>query len=141
MSEYIPVPTTTAKDIAEQFAKSIVIILCYDPAHGMLHRTTFGVTPQDKVWAANGGDIAARALGILPVDVQFEDYRLAQARKLLVILQDALPELDGWREAVVELEDHCDEPVRLKNMTAAADQIDRFKKAVLIAIKEAETFL
>ncbi len=30
----------------------------------------------------------------------------------------------GWREAIVELEDHCSEPVRLKNMLAAADQLD-----------------
>ena len=38
--------------------------------------------------------------------------------------------LEGWREAVVELEDFCSEPVRLKNMVAAADQIDEIARDI-----------
>lgn len=32
--------------------------------------------------------------------------------------------LGGWREAIGLLEDHCSNPVKLKNMIAAIDQID-----------------
>jgi len=60
---YQPVPVAVAKDIAEGHDKSIVIILSWDPVHGLLHTTTYGVSPIDKQWAAEGGDIAAKALG------------------------------------------------------------------------------
>lgn len=32
--------------------------------------------------------------------------------------------LGGWREAIGLLEDYCADPVKLKNMIAAIDQID-----------------
>jgi hypothetical protein len=55
------------------------------------------------------------------------DARLiAAAPDLLAAMKDALSLTGGWREAIVELEDFCSEPVRLKNMIAAADQLDRF---------------
>ncbi len=142
MSNYIPVPVEAAKDIAERFQKSIVIIFAHDPVHGQIHTTTFGVSAQEKLWAAQGGEIATKALGgVTELSVEFQDYRLEQARKLANVLKEALAEAPGWREAVVELEDHCSEPVRLKNMLAAADQIDRFKAAARAALKEAEAFL
>lgn len=43
---------------------------------------------------------------------------------LEAIIGEALRFKGGWREAIVELEDHCSDPVRLKNMLAAADQLD-----------------
>lgn len=36
----------------------------------------------------------------------------------------SLANLGGWREAIAETEDFCHDPVRLKNMQAALDQID-----------------
>jgi hypothetical protein len=44
--------------------------------------------------------------------------------------------LEGWREAVVELEDFCSEPVRLKNMLAAADQIDEVARDIRTAMRK-----
>lgn len=46
--------------------------------------------------------------------------------ELVEALEKALALKGGWREAIVELEDHCSEPVRLKNMRAAADQLDEW---------------
>ena len=42
--------------------------------------------------------------------------------------------LGGWREAIVELEDFCSDPVRLKNMLAAADQIDEIAPRIKAAL-------
>lgn len=41
-------------------------------------------------------------------------------------LGEAMSLKGGWREAITELEDFCSEPVRLKNMIAAADQLDEW---------------
>lgn len=91
MNEYKPVPVETAKAIAEQFDKSIVIVCCYDPAHGLLHTTTYGSDPQNKAWAAQGGEIAYRALGGLPeAATTFEDCRLTEAKKLLYALKTSI---------------------------------------------------
>lgn len=64
--------------------------------------------------------------------VLFSDYE--RDTKALSSIKTHLANLGGWREAVAELEDHCSEPVRLKNMTAALDQIDE-----LSALLRAET--
>lgn len=50
----------------------------------------------------------------------------AAAPVMLQALKYGLGLQGGWREAIVELEDWCHEPVRLKNMLAAADQLDRW---------------
>lgn len=57
---------------------------------------------------------------------------------LLDALSFAAPLIGGWREAIVELEDHCSDPVRLKNMIAAADQLDEFRKRLHGAIAAVE---
>lgn len=54
---------------------------------------------------------------------QWKDANFAQVQ-----LRIHLANLGGWREAVSELEDFCHEPVRLKNMMAALDQIDELAK-------------
>lgn len=43
-------------------------------------------------------------------------------------LKSIARDLGAWREAIFELEDFCSEPVRIKNMVAAADRIDHWKK-------------
>jgi hypothetical protein len=86
---YKPIPVEEAKAIAEQYDKSIVIIFSHDPVYGLLHTTTFGSGPQEKEWAAQGGEIATRALGgVVELKTDFEDYRLAQAQNLLRVLKD-----------------------------------------------------
>ena len=108
MPEYLPVPVEAAQYIAQKFDKSIVIISAWDPIHGLLHTTTYGVTPADKESAAIGGEIACKALGGLrEASTNFEDFRLDQAKKLLAALKSAIkiageafdryepPEIDG----------------------------------------------
>ena len=76
MSEYIPVPVEAAKHIAKLYQKSIVVIMCYDPVHGLTHTTTYGVSAFDKENAATAGDICAKALGSdLSKRQTFEDFR------------------------------------------------------------------
>lgn len=53
---------------------------------------------------------------------------------LKAVVRDGLSLAGGWREAIVELEDFCSEPVRLKNMLAAADQLDRWIKQARAAL-------
>ena len=52
------------------------------------------------------------------------------------LMHEALQRKGGWREAIVELEDHCSEPVRLKNMLAAADQLDDFASKARALLSE-----
>lgn len=94
MEPYKPVPVEVARQIAEQYGKSIVIIFAHDPVHGIMHTTTFGADPQNKAWAAQGGEIATKALGgILDESVQFEDYRLQQASNLLAALKEIMRQI------------------------------------------------
>lgn len=89
-AEYRPVPVSSAEAIAEEYGKSIVIIFAHDPAFGLVHTTTYGVTPNDKQWAAQGGVIATRALGALPeLATEFEDYRAQRIRVLTEALKRA----------------------------------------------------
>lgn len=61
---------------------------------------------------------------------------LAKTTDLLALCRDALSLVDGWREAIAELEDYCGEPTRLKNMIAALDQIDIWKHKARSMITE-----
>jgi hypothetical protein len=73
---YTPVPVTAAATIAREYRKSIVVIAAWDPEHGLLHMTTFGVSPQEKQWAATAGEIVSAALGCSPSEkICFEDFR------------------------------------------------------------------
>lgn len=47
--------------------------------------------------------------------------------------------LGGWREMIAELEDFCSEPVRLKAMVAALDQIDRLRPYIRRALAQYDT--
>lgn len=49
-----------------------------------------------------------------------------RVRLLSEILIAGLQFKGGWREAIVELEDFCGEEVRIRNMVAAADQLDEW---------------
>ena len=60
----------------------------------------------------------------------------AEIAKLREIILHGLQLSGGWREAIVELEDHCSEPVRLKNMLAAADGLDAWRKEAYAAFPQ-----
>lgn len=73
---HVPVPVFVAKDIAEKYGKSIVIINSFDPVSGLLHTTTYGKSFVDKEWAAVAGDITAKAIGAdLEGKTTYEDFR------------------------------------------------------------------
>lgn len=63
---------------------------------------------------------------------------LEQAKEGLVT---ALKLKGGWREAIVELEDHCSEPVRLNNMLVAADQLDDWATCARATVAQIEAAL
>lgn len=93
---YVPVPVEAAKSIAEKFNKAIVIIFAYDENYGMLYTTTYGTNPQNKEWAARGGEFGTKALGGLREHaVDFEDYRLTQAENLLRALKSVIAQIDA----------------------------------------------
>jgi len=121
---YKPVPVQAAKAIAESFDKSIVIVFSYDSVYGLIHTTTYGSDPQNKAWAAQGGEIATRALGgLTEAKTDFEDYRLSQATKLLTALKKAV--------AILGLPPE-DDP---------NGEIQKIQKLANAAIAEAERFL
>lgn len=139
---YIPVPVEAARDIAEKYGKSIVIIFSYDPAHGLLHTTTYGTDPQNKAWAAQGGEIGTEALGGLRMAAtDFEDYRLEQAANLLAALKSAIKITEEAFEAWDNNKDmRCGKILRhlcdpdLKGYRADIDRIHE-------TVKTAEKFL
>ncbi len=53
-------PVRAAKELSEQYHKSMVVILSYDPVSAMTHTTTYGVSPEDKETAATVGEQCAK---------------------------------------------------------------------------------
>jgi len=81
-TEYLGVPVQKAREIAREFDKQIVIIAAWNHAHKRLHTTTYGVNPTDKISAANGGEMVAKALGMdLGKGEINEDFRTVSAAK------------------------------------------------------------
>ena len=100
MTEYKQVPVAVAKQIAEQFDKSMVVINAYDPVHKVTATTTYGVSPFDKENAAAAGEITATALGNdLSKKQTFEDfhddYNPAIQKAALELMQKLVARNDG----------------------------------------------
>jgi hypothetical protein len=76
---YQPIPVATAQLVAEEFNKSQVIILGYDAKHKLLHFTTYGVTAEDKMVAANMADVMETLYCDASRKVEFEDFRHVDA--------------------------------------------------------------
>lgn len=75
MAEYRDVPVSVARDIAERYLKSQVVVLVWDSVHEHFHTTTYGIEAADKAAAANLGQIVtAAAGGDLSKSQIFEDY-------------------------------------------------------------------
>lgn len=114
MASHKPITTEQAQRIAEEHDKSIIIILAYDPASELMHATTYGVSPRDKEWAAQGGEIAITALGAsVEAATTPEDYRITQAKDLLAALKSAITIIDGTRPFLVQEMDGIRETVRV----------------------------
>ncbi len=106
--DYQPVPVSAAREIAETFAKDIVIINAWDRKHALLNTTTFGKTPEDKMNAAFGGELAAAALGAqLKESTTHEDYRVTLGRRMAALLMTIAVEHGGWHTAHCPEDDTC----------------------------------
>ncbi len=102
MTEYLPVPVVAAQNISECYQKNIVIILSWDAEHGLLHTTTYGQSQDDKRWAADGGVIASKALGIdFEAAKHFEDFRDIRIKTL----ETALAGLMQYMGSTVDADD------------------------------------
>jgi hypothetical protein len=75
MAEYSQIPVVIAKEIAELYAKSQVVILAWDAVHMLTHVTTYGVSAFDKENAAAAGELLAKTIGVdMGKRVTFEDF-------------------------------------------------------------------
>jgi hypothetical protein len=76
MADYKPVPVEVARQIAQQFDKCIVVVMCFDEVHLLTHATTYGMSALDKAAAAFLGDEFTRTMGAnLSEKKTFEDFR------------------------------------------------------------------
>lgn len=91
MSEYVPIPVEAAKYIALTYSRDIVIICAWSHEHRLLHTTTYGVSPTDKVNAANGGERCAKALMTDLKKADFsEDFRKDHDAAREAAMQEAI---------------------------------------------------
>lgn len=104
---YQPVPVEAARQIGEQFAKQIVVIVAIDLLHDKNHFTTWGKRPPHKDLAAVLAETFSTALGAAPSTSQtFEDYRAssqaqwaADREKLVAKLNEAEATIAQLRKA------------------------------------------
>lgn len=101
-SEYKPIPVEVARKIAEAYDKSTVIIIAYDPLHQVFHHSTYGVSAEDKVVAANMGESIADMIADTPRSKFFEDFRDLDAAKAKVQIDAIQQKLDGCRSALAK---------------------------------------
>lgn len=78
MPEYQPVPVAAAKELADRYAKDLVVVAAGDHAFGKLHFTTWGRSAADKAAAAGLADEVARAVTDVAARQSFEDFRSAE---------------------------------------------------------------
>lgn len=127
-SEYKPIPVAVAKEIADKFGKSIVVILAFDREWERTHTTTYGVTSFEKENAAAVGEIATQAIGCdLGRKQVFEDFHRDYApafyKRAVEILRRVVgkhgrislndgPDLKDARELLAEIDQARDETTK-----------------------------
>jgi hypothetical protein len=109
---YQPVHVTEARGIAERYQKRVVVITAWDEAHGRLHTTTYGVTAQDKLWAAELGELLSKAAGAAPdtrrVHEDFRTVPAAEYKAQVDRLERIRDRLLAACERALEQIRHCD---------------------------------
>lgn len=103
--KHIPVPVETAKEIAERFRKTMVVILSYDPVSEMTHTTTYGVEPLDKERAA---DVGAECAKFICGDgyarrKSYSDYRFVDEGKRTQKIERLTTATTGAKHAIHSL--------------------------------------
>ena len=95
--QYSPVPVEAAAAIAEQYDKTMVMIVANDQRHKRTHVTTYGASPVDKVMIADLADQFRRDYLAEPLTT-YEDFRtIDQAKRARAIraLMNTVKELRG----------------------------------------------
>jgi hypothetical protein len=119
MSPYKPIPVAEAKRLSTDYAKSMVVILAWDPAHQLTHTTTYGVEAFDKENAAAVGVLCSKAIGSdMSKKQDFEDfhrdYDPALYRESLELLttirgrQGCTPQMLQQAERILKAAEECD---------------------------------
>jgi len=76
MADYVPVPVSVAKEVAERCDKQIIIILAWNRPSDMCHLTSYGESPTEKDTAAAFADKLRDMLADDPsAATVFEDFR------------------------------------------------------------------
>jgi hypothetical protein len=80
---HVQIPVEIARQIAIRYAKSMVVILAYDPESQLTHTTTYGVEPIDKERAADVGERCAQLIcgDGFERRTSYEDYRFTDQGK------------------------------------------------------------
>lgn len=111
MGEYVPIPTTVAREIAEKFAKQVVVILGVDYAQDRTHVTTYGINADHKAVAAAMGLLCFKAVSdkdAVPLE-KFEDFRdvmdAALFRECLEIMQKVVARNGATTPQIVRMEE------------------------------------
>ena len=108
MQSYKPVPVSAAAAVGEQFTKSIVVIACWDPQHQLLHITTWGRDPADKLTATVAGELVAAALEAdLEHTQPFEDFRVRAIVQLTIALEAEAELRGGLHDEDCPADDTC----------------------------------
>lgn len=109
MPDYLPVPVEAAKEIAERYSKAMVVILCWDTEHHLLHTTTYGRSALEKQNAAAVGEICTRAVGAdmsedFPGDLRPALLKEAEEIIAEMVKTPLLPTVDDVRRGKAWLE-------------------------------------
>lgn len=75
------VPVEVARDVARRCDKAMVVIVAYDEVHNRRTVTTYGRSPEQKVAAAEFGDLLMTLDGADPSATRHEDFRTLDAAR------------------------------------------------------------
>ena len=74
--DYLEIPVSAAAAMSRLYKKQMVVILGWDLDRNLIHTTTFGETPQDKLKAAEIGDaLTVLVGGAINLQTTYEDFR------------------------------------------------------------------
>src|ERR1700744_1097907 len=87
-----------------------------------------------EIWKSGEGCAVVDEMDYKTLLLLYDDSR-NYSQRCADALTVALHLIGGWREAIAILEDHTSDLVKLKNMTAALDQIDEWVPNAKMAVE------
>ena len=86
--KYKSIPVREAQVLSEKYAKSVIFILGIDTVFTRLHTVTYGVSAQEKEWAAMVGEKLTKFLNPeFQAMESFQDYRTLDQGKMVVYIE------------------------------------------------------